>query len=229
MADYIPTREADLMVWFADHAAGVATHGATVGLSAAEITQAADDAATAAHAGNGRSLYESKKQEFSAYKELLLYSDLNTPLPGTPAAPAVGTLPLGALAAGVARARQRAGQIKASPAYTTAIGEDCRIVPPAGGEGEGTPKPMLKATVETSFTVRLTFTMRGHDQLEIQSQRAAETVWTVIGFDTNSPYVDARAPLVAGQPETRRYRARYIDDDQPVGLWSDIVEVTAQG
>jgi hypothetical protein len=32
---------------------------------------------------------------------------------------------------------------------------------------------------------------------------------------------------VAGQPENRRYRARYRDDDQPVGEWSDIVEVTA--
>jgi hypothetical protein len=54
-----------------------------------------------------------------------------------------------------------------------------------------------------------------------------ETEWTTIGFDTNSPYTDARAPLVAGQPENRRYRARYRDDDQPVGEWSDIIEVTA--
>lgn len=92
----------------------------------------------------------------------------------------------------------------------------------------GPPQPSLKARVETDYTVRLTFTMSGHDQLEIQSQRAAETVWAVIGFDTGSPYLDARPALVPGQPEMRRYRARYIDDDQPVGLWSDIVEVTAQ-
>jgi hypothetical protein len=42
--------------------------------------------------------------------------------------------------------------------------------------------------------------MRGHDQLEIQSQRAAETAWSSLAFDTNSPYVDGRAPLVAGLP-----------------------------
>ena len=29
--------------------------------------------------------------------------------------------------------------------------------------------------------------------------------------------------------ESRRYRARYPDDDDPVGEWSDILEVTAQG
>jgi len=131
MADYIPNEEAALVIWFADHAAGVNTHGATVGRSAGEIAQAAEDAASVAHAVNGRSLYESKKQELTAYKDILLYAPLNTPLPGTPAPPAVGGLGLGALAACVARARQRAERIKAHPAYTPAIGEDCRIVAPA--------------------------------------------------------------------------------------------------
>ena len=72
MPDCIPTLEAAPVVCFADHTAGVATHGATVGLSGC-----------------------------------------------------------------VARARQRAGQIKASPAYTTATGEDSRIVAPSGGGGDG--------------------------------------------------------------------------------------------
>ncbi len=58
--------------------------------------------------------------------------------------------------------------------------------------------------------------MYNHDQIEIQSQRAGETEWTTIGFDTNSPYTDARAPLVAGQPENRRYRALH-QERQPGG------------
>ena len=55
MADYIPKEEAALVVWFADHAAGVNTHGVTVGLSPADVTQAAEDATTVSHAVNGRS------------------------------------------------------------------------------------------------------------------------------------------------------------------------------
>jgi len=35
-------------------------------------------------------------------------------------------------------------------------------------------------------------------------------------------------PLAPGQPEVRQYRARWRDDDSPVGDWSDIVQVTAQ-
>ncbi len=225
--DYIPQDEGQLVIWFNDHAVGVSTHGATVGLSAGDIAQAQEDADTVAHAVNGRSLYASKSQEFTAYKEILLYAPIGTPLPSTPVPPAVGTLnPLGALAACVPRARQRAERMKAHPNYTTPIGEDCRIVapepPPAALQ------PSLQALVETDFTVRLLFAMLGHDQIEIQSQRAGETEWTTITFDTNSPYLDARAPLVANTPETRRYRARWRDDDVPFGNWSDIVEVTAQ-
>lgn len=226
MADYMPKEEGALVVWFADHAAGVATHGTTVGLSAGDITQAATDAATVSHAVNGRSLYESKKQEFTAYKDILLYAPLNAPLPGTPAPPAVGTLGLGALAACVARARQRAERIKAHPAYTTAIGEDCRIVAPAGPPPPT--QPTLKAVAETGFQVRLTFALHGHDQLEIQSQRGAEPDFSLLAYDTNSPYLDARVPLAAGQPEVRQYKARFRDDDLPVGDWSDIVQVTAR-
>ncbi len=92
----------------------------------------------------------------------------------------------------------------------------------------GTPKPELEADAETAYAVRLTFTMQGHDQIEIFSMRASETEWTLITVDTNNPYVDGRAPLVPNTPELRQYRARYRDNDQPVGDWSDTVSATAQ-
>jgi len=76
--------------------------------------------------------------------------------------------------------------------------------------------------------VRLTFAMRGHDQIEIFSMRGSETELTLITVDTNNPYVDGRAPLVPNTPELRQYRARYRDNDLPVGDWSDVVATTAQ-
>ena len=47
-------------------------------------------------------------------------------------------------------------------------------------------------------------------------------------MDTNNPYVDGSPPLVPGTPEVREYRARYMDNDLPVGEWSDVISVTAQ-
>jgi hypothetical protein len=55
-----------------------------------------------------------------------------------------------------------------------------------------------------------------------------EADFSLLAFDTNWPYLDGRAPLVPGQREVRQYRARWRDDDQPVGDWSDIVQVTAR-
>ena len=138
----------------------------------------------------------------------------------------MGALGVGSLPACVARARQRAERIKSHPAYTTAIGEDCRIVPPVAAPGPT--QPNLTAVPQTDFAVRLTFAMRGHDQIEIQSQRAAEVAWAMLAFDTNSPYIDGRASVAAATPEQRRYRARFVDNDVPVGDWSDTVEVTAR-
>jgi hypothetical protein len=227
MADYVKTNEGDLLIQLNDHAVGVATHGATVGLSAPEIAQAATDATVAAMVVNGQSLYNSKSQEWTEYKALLLYGPLNTLLPGQPAPPAVAGVPLGALAAIVARFRQRAERIKAHPAYTPAIGEDCRIVAPVGPP-PGIPKPALVGAAETAFAVRLTFAMLGHDQIEIYRKRGAELDFTLITVDTNNPYVDGAAPLVPNTPEVRQYRARFKDNDLPVGDWSDVISVTAQ-
>ena len=60
----------------------------------------------------------------------------------------------------------------------------------------------------------------------VEGQRASEGTWTSLGTDRFSPFVDGRAPLVAGQPEVRRYRIRYLDGDDPTGNYSAVVTVT---
>ena len=67
-----------------------------------------------------------------------------------------------------------------------------------------------------------------NDQIEIHSKRGVEPDFSLLPVDTNNPYLDARAPLVAGVPEVREYKARYRDNDVPTGTWSAIVSVTAQ-
>jgi hypothetical protein len=64
------------------------------------------------------------------------------------------------------------------------------------------------------------------DGVIIESQRGSEVDWTPMGTDRFAPWIDTRAPLVAGQPEVRRYRIRYLDGDDPVGLDSAVLSVT---
>lgn len=107
---------------------------------------------------------------------------------------------------------------------STAIGEDLGIVPPAGGPPLG--DPVLDLVALPASEVRVNWVKSSADGLLVESQRAAEVVWTVLGADNNSPYLDARDALVAGQPEVRRYRGRYIVNDEPVGNYSAVATVT---
>lgn len=40
------------------------------------------------------------------------------------------------------------------------------------------------------------------------------------------PYLDSRDVLVAGQPEVRRFRVRYVVNDVAVGNYSDVATLT---
>ena len=60
MCGYFPSVEDDLLVWFADHSAGVATRGATVGPSAADLMQGSSDDKIVTLAVNRRSRHDWK-------------------------------------------------------------------------------------------------------------------------------------------------------------------------
>ena len=64
--------------------------------------------------------------------------------------------------------------------------------------------------------------------MNLNCQRDGDATFLFLARDTSSPYVDNRPLLVAGKPEVRRYRCRYIIDDVEIGLPSDEVVVTAQ-
>ncbi len=63
------------------------------------------------------------------------------------------------------------------------------------------------------------------DGVDIETRRDGEPTWTYLAFDSFSPYLDTRPPAVAGKPEVRRYRLRYRNKENPVGVWSDLIQV----
>jgi hypothetical protein len=56
---------------------------------------------------------------------------------------------------------------------------------------------------------------------------AGTPVWIKIAEDEKSPYEDTRTN-VSSQPETRFFRMRYKKNNQPVGLYSDVVKVIVE-
>lgn len=224
--DYLPKTLSELIVWFNNFATKISGYGATFGLTAAELTQIATDRTVLQLVINGAEIRRTDAQEWTQFRDRVLFAPLNTPMPSLPTPGNVGTLPSDAQASIIPRLRALVQRIKAHPAYTQAIGEDLGIEPSATAPPD---RPTLKARSETNYRVRLTFTMHRMPMIEIQSRRGSESEFVTMAFDTSSPYIDGREPLQAGRPETREYRARYVDrNDQPIGEWSDIVSAVAK-
>ena len=66
-----------------------------------------------------------------------------------------------------------------------------------------------------------------HSGIVLQGKRAGDTDWVDLGKYNYSFHVDGRSPLTASTSETRQYRTRYLDKDDEVGEWSDVVAAVA--
>ena len=221
---WLPYREDELLPWFNNFNTKLPGYAVTLDLSAGDLSTVVDDSALVKFAVEGVVIFKAEQKEWVDFKNLELYGPTGGPTPAVPTVPVL--VPPAPVAPGaISRTRDLVARIKADPNYTEVIGEDLGIV---GAEqtGTGQVKPDGKAEALPKHEVKISFVKSGHEGVDIESQRAAETAWAYLAFDGYSPYVDNRQPLVADQPEERRYRLRYRDKDVPVGEYSDVFVVT---
>jgi len=118
-------------------------------------------------------------------------------------------------------------QWKASPTYTEATGKALKVAGPEHVVDMANAKPTLKGkAVPGGATIdgKKDFA----EAIKLFSKRDGDADWVPLAVEMHMPYVDNRPLLVAGKPETRRYRGIYIVNDQPVGQYSDEIVVTVQ-
>jgi len=119
--------------------------------------------------------------------------------------------------------------IKASPAYTDAIGLDLGIARiPAVNVVPGTLKAVAKATVRKGL-VRISWKKAGFDSVNIYMRRQGESDWHLLGRNTHSPYDDTTALAKPGILEIREYQVIGMRKDEDVGQPSDIFTATFAG
>ena len=226
MADWYSRTLAGRIPWHANFNTNAQATGTTYGLSAGDKTDIGNDNTNVPLIVNYKEAVEAFRQAVTEWANLMFDAPIGTALPVAPTAPTAPTLAIGSKPSIVPRTRLMAGVIKADADVTPEVLENYGIIAP--DEGAPPDHPTLEGTPETSFGIRLTFSMHGYPKMEIQSKRAGETTYTYLATDTNSPYVDSRPPLVANTPEIRTFRARFVDnDDNPVGTWSNELSVTA--
>lgn len=201
--DYIPRPDLEYLARHDQFKTGLATLGADLGVTPAEITEINNDN-TALHtkstaAVSASSAAKTASADFRATRR-----------------PAEK------------RHRNLAQRMKRHPTYTEAKGQTLGIIGPEDTTDLETSKPTLTVVSLGQGVTEISFNKSVSDGVALYTQRGSETAWTFLTRDTNSPYVDNRALLVAGQPELRRYRAKYLTGDEEIGLWSDDASGTAQ-
>jgi hypothetical protein len=124
--------------------------------------------------------------------------------------------------------RTMSRQWKAGAAYTEAIGNALKVHGPEHFVDLSNAKPKLKGRA-VAGGAEIGFDKGDAEGVKLFSKRDGDADWVPLGVEMHSPYVDNRPLLVAGKPESRRYRGIFIAGDEPVGQWSDEIVVTAAG
>jgi hypothetical protein len=228
-SDYLPNDGESFCEWLENFKIEFAAIAASLGFKPAEIAAILADIDWSLYVCRAAADASSHASAWVQFRESLLSGDGNTPLGSAPlsanpeapeaAAPAQGS---------ITRIRAAVKRLKGAPAYTTAIGQSLRIVGNVSAEDPATAKPALRVKPLPLFQAELRWPRRGYSGVLVQSQRDGETDWTDHGVKTDNVFVDARPPAETNKPELRRYRQIYVKNDQPVGLWSDVVSVTVQ-
>lgn len=194
--DYVPAREPEQIPWSTNLKAKIATHGATVGLSAGDITTVQDNCDAVK---NSLETFEQAKHDF---QEASNTKDAEKN-------PAISSI------------RAFAQRIKKHAAYTTAIGEDLGIVGDEQTVDVANSKPELKhAKVPSGHEFK--FNLKGFFAgVNIYKKLPSAASFTFLARDTSSPYVDTTAIENGTQ-----YYAYFVLGDTEVGQRSDVVTVS---
>ena len=220
--DWYPLRLSELSEWHETFAAQCVATGTTHGLSAGNVSQAGQDRTLVGLLTDFDDAIRGYVQAWTEFRDSCLAGDPNAPFPTPPSQPAL-SLPPGTFLPGIeARTRLFANVIKADADYTPAVGEDYGIVSPAGA-GPGTPSLKASAVAGTS-QVTLRINKAGHTLIAIDMRRGGGD-WGQVGVSQTATFTDTSAPLTAGQPEQREYRAQGMAGNQRIGELSATVSV----
>jgi hypothetical protein len=128
----------------------------------------------------------------------------------------------------LAALKARIGRHKLHPAYNEGVGGELGIIGSSSGFDVATYKAVLVTEIFGGH-VRLKFTKRGADGINVYHRRRTEVDWQFLARVTKSPFDDHINLAVANQPEHWEYRAYGVVDDEEIGIASDIVEVVYAG
>ncbi len=217
---YLPRTDEGRLIWINNFSTKIGNYVSTLGLTAADVTSAKNDAAMFAYLVNAVEVFTTAKEQRVNFKNLVKDGPLGKPLGLVPDAPALGTKPADVAPGIFPRLAQLVQRIKNSSAYTESIGKDLGIIGAKLVVDFDALKPKLKLVMKGG-QVEVQWTRGDADALYIEVDRGNGT-WQFLAVDTVPHYTDTM-PITTHA--IWKYRAIYLIRDERVGQWSDIVTI----
>ncbi len=222
-APFLPKDEPGKRKWLTNFAAKLPTYAATVGVTGAEVTQAAADAAFFGYVCDAHEQHTKTTRDWTAYKHAAAQGDALGNLPSTPALPA----PPASVPPNIfGRNCTLAVRIKKHPNYTEAIGQDLGIIGAEQTIDYTSLKPALKIILQAGHPV-ISWRKQGMDSLELWVDRGDGKSFVFLAIDTVPGYTDTAALPTPGA--VWKYKGIYREADVQVGQWSDVANITVAG
>lgn len=221
----VPISESELIPWLTNFSPKLSNYAATLGLLPAEVTATQTDISYVIYLINVR--VPAERQSLAAtveYKNFIKDGDAAAPLPATlPGTVAPPAYPAAILPGALVRLRKLVQNIKTRPGYTDTIGQDLGVI--STDEATSPVAPTLSLVNASAGNVTFNWNKSGWTGVKVQGRTNAGG-WTDLGVDLYSPFVDTRPLTAAGVPETREYRAAYLDGDSQLPGFSQVMQVT---
>ncbi len=221
----VPISETELIPWLTNFSPKLSNYAATLGLLPAEVTATQADIAYVIYLINVR--VPAERQSLAAtveYKNFIKEGDAAAPLPATlPGTVAPPAYPAPILPGALTRLRKLVQNIKSRPGYTETIGQDLGVI--STDEASSPVAPTLALVNASAGNVTFNWNKKGWTGVKVQG-RTNGGGWSDLGVDLFSPFVDTRPLATAGVPESREYRAAYLDGDEQLPGYSQVIQVT---
>lgn len=223
--DFVQRTDAEFAIQLSNFSNELATLGASLGITAAQITAAQADAAAFAYAVASQQATREFAKGFTRYKENLRASDVAI----TQAIPALvlPTAPTAVKDGIETRFRELAARIKAAPNYTDAIGAQLGIVAEvASRTPDADAQPTILGLVTSGGKVVLQWQRGDYDGIYVY-RKIDGGAYENVGVDTKPDWEDRR-PLPA-TPQVWTYKIIYFMNDVEIGQFSDEASITVAG
>ena len=221
-----PKTEAEIDALLQIWSERIENHAERYGLTDEMIKQVKTDYLVFHHNIVCASLLEQDRAEFYAYKNNCTNGDVNGTSADFPviSLPAQPTLSVPAKPGIIPRNTELYNYFKGHPNRTEESLADLGIttakrIPIPVDEL----KPNINGKAVADDRVELTFSKQGQSAVRFQMRRGGGE-WIDVGDPTSSPFLD-RTPSLDGKPEKREYRAIYLNKNEAVGQYSDIITV----